>query len=163
MGNIKTKFVQNSYIFLDIDGVLNCSTTRTNDRETHMPQHDLLNNLKKISDIIPNTVIILSSTWRLTVEERRLVDIYLDKIDLKISGYTSDKSVDASGDRPAEILEYININKINQPWIAIDDMDMLRMSDQLNDINFCRTDDRYGLTSEKADEVITKLLNQTNK
>mgnify|MGYP001500036671 CR=1 FL=1 len=62
--------------------------------------------------------------------------------------------------KQSEILEYININKINQPWIAIDDMDMLRMSDQLNDINFCRTDDRYGLTSEKADEVITKLLNQ---
>jgi hypothetical protein len=163
MGNIKTKPVQNPYIFLDIDGVLNCSTTRTNDRETHMPQQDLLNNLKKISEGIPTLTIILSSSWRLTTEERRLVDIYLAKIGLKISGYTSDKSVDASGDRPAEILEYIQLYNINSPWVAIDDMDMLGMSDQLNAINFCRTDDRYGLTSEKAEEVITKLLNQKNK
>jgi len=159
MGNIHVKS-NKSYIFLDIDGVLNCSTTRTQDRQTHMPQNELLQNLKKISHDIPNIVIILSSTWRLTQEERDLVDHYLSKIGVKVSGYTCDKSLDASGDRPDEILEYVRLNNINRPWIAIDDMSMLDMNSTLKELNFCKTDDRYGLTLEKANEVINKLRSQ---
>ncbi len=160
MGNIHTKS-NNSYVFLDIDGVLNCSETRTEDKQTHMPQEDLLNNLKNVSDNIPNLIIILSSTWRLTEKSRKLVDHYLNKIGLRVLDITSDKSLDASGDRPDEILEYIKINKLqNKPWIAIDDMPMLDMNSKLKDINFCKTDDRYGFTYDKSLEVINKLILQ---
>ena len=160
MGNIKTKPVQNSYIFLDIDGVLNCSSTRTQEKHTHYPQEHLLENLRKIHETVPGLVIILSSTWRLTPKARDLVDLYLDRVGMKVSGYTADKSLDASGDRPDEILEYLKQNKINKPWVAIDDMAMLEMNSSLKDINFCRTDDRYGLTLEKAEETINKLITQ---
>ena len=160
MGNIKTKPVQSSYIFLDIDGVLNCSSTRTHERHTHYPQKDLLENLRKIHETVPGLVVILSSTWRLTQEARDLVDLYLGKIGMEISGYTGDKSLDASGDRPDEILEYLQKNNISSPWVAIDDMAMLEMNNCIKDINFCRTDDRYGLTIEKAEEVISKLITQ---
>ena len=160
MGNIKTKPVQSSYIFLDIDGVLNCSSTRTYDRQTHHPQEHLLQNLRKIHETVPGLVVILSSTWRITQKKRDLVDLYLGKIGMKISGYTADKSLDASGDRPDEIIEYLQQNKINSPWVAIDDMAMLEMNSNIKDINFCRTDDRYGLTLEKAEEVISKLIAQ---
>ena len=60
-----------------------------------------------------------------------------------------------------EILEYIKINKLqNKPWIAIDDMPMLDMNSKLKDINFCKTDDRYGFTYDKSLEVINKLILQ---
>ena len=39
-------------------------------------------NLKKIADNIPNLIIILSSTWRLTENNRKIVDRSLDSIDL---------------------------------------------------------------------------------
>ena len=55
---------------------------------------------------------------------------------MKVSGYTGDKSLDASGDRPDEILEYVRLNSINRPWIAIDDMSMLDMNSTLKEINF---------------------------
>ena len=71
--------------------------TRTEDKQTHMPQEDLLNNLKNVSDNIPNLIIILSSTWRLTEKSRKLVDHYLNKIGLRVLDITSDKSLDASG------------------------------------------------------------------
>ena len=160
MGNIHAKS-NKSYVFLDIDGVLNCSETRTEDESTHMPQEILLNNLKNISDNIPNLIIILSSTWRLSENSRKLVDHYLSKIDLKVFDITSDKTLDASGDRSDEILEYVQINNLhNKPWIAIDDMPMLDMNSKLKDINFCKTDDRYGFTYDKSQEVINKLILQ---
>ena len=74
---------------------------------------------------------------------------------------TSDKSLDASGDRPDEILEYVQLNNLhNKPWIAIDDMPMLDMNSKLKGNNFCKTDDRYGLTYDKSIEVINKLKSQ---
>jgi len=153
----------NSYIFLDIDGVLNCAKDRTEDRITHNPSKALLLNLKKIADNIPNLIIILSSTWRLTENNRKIVDRSLDSIDLKVSGYTSNKVLDASGDRPDEIFEYITKNNLqNNPWVAIDDMDMVEMNSNLSLNNFCRTDDYKGLTIEKAYEVIEKLRKQIN-
>ena len=160
MGIIHAKS-NNSYVFLDIDGVLNCSETRTAEKSTHMPQENLLNNLKNISDNIPNLIIILSSTWRLNEKSRKLVDHYLSKINLKVLDITSDKSLDASGDRPDEILEYVQLNNLhNKPWIAIDDMPMLDMNSKLKGNNFCKTDDRYGLTYDKSLEVINKLKSQ---
>jgi len=151
----------NPYIFLDIDGVLNCGKVRTAYRSTHLPSTELLSNLKKIADEIPNLIIILSSTWRLTAPQRHAVDRSLAYVNLTISGYTPDKDVDASGDRPDEIFEYIRENNLqDNPWVAIDDMDMIAMNNNLNTINFCRTDDYEGLTEEKAYEVIEKLRNQ---
>ena len=71
--------------------------------------------------------------------------------------------MDASGDRPDEIFEYITKNNLqNNPWVAIDDMDMVEMNSNLSPNNFCRTDDYKGLTIEKAYEVIEKLRKQIN-
>ena len=151
----------NPHIFLDIDGVLNCARVRNEDRSTHYPSTELLSNLKEIADAIPNLIIILSSTWRLTETQRKAVDRSLATIDLKISGYTPNMDLDASGDRPDEIFEYIRVNNLqDNPWVAIDDMDMIAMNNNLNTINFCRTDDYDGLTIDKAYEVIEKLRTQ---
>jgi hypothetical protein len=151
------------HLFLDIDGVLNCAKNRTEDRASHLPEDELLNNLKMISDSIPNLIIILSSTWRLTQNKRNQVDEALSKVGLKVFGYTPDKSLDCSGDRPDEIFEYINEHGlVNTPWVAIDDMAMIQMNSSLQSINFCQTDDMDGLTTKKANEVITKIRCQMN-
>ena len=164
MGLVYSKNRKNyPHIFLDIDGVLNCSKNRTDDKTTHLPEEELLNNLKIISDSIPNLVIILSSTWRLTQKKRDQVDEALNKVGLTISGYTSDKSLDCSGDRPDEIFEYVREHGLaGGPWVAIDDMAMIQMNSSLKSINFCQTDDMDGLTCKKANEVITKIRCQFN-
>ena len=158
---VKSVDKNNPYIFLDIDGVLNCGKVRTEDISTNLPSTELLSNLKKIADEIPNLIIILSSAWRLTATHRHAVDRSLSSVNLKISGYTPNKDVDASGDRPDEIFEYIRENNLqDNPWVAIDDMDMIAMNNNLKTINFCRTDYYEGLTQEKAYEVIEKLRHQ---
>ena len=164
MGNtFSNKRKIHPHLFLDIDGVLNCAKNRTEDRASHLPEDELLNNLKMISDSIPNLIIILSSTWRLTQNKRNQVDAALSKVGLKIFGYTPDKSLDCSGDRPDEIFEYINEHElVNTPWIAIDDMSMIEMNSSLQPINFCQTDDMDGLTIKKVNEVINKIRYQMN-
>ena len=73
-------------IFLDVDGVLNSSRTLYEDISL---EDDLISNLKELVDKT-GAKIILSSSWRLSIEAVSMLMDKLDKFGLVISGMTCD-------------------------------------------------------------------------
>eukprot|EP00040_Diaphanoeca_grandis_P043919 m.269495 g.269495 ORF g.269495 m.269495 type:complete len:241 (+) comp84593_c0_seq1:386-1108(+) len=159
---------------------------RQTSRLSHTPHPDLVANLKHIITQT-NAKIVLSSTWRLipeTLEELRDV---LKRHGLEAIGSTQDLEGAMKGDRVDEIMLW-NANYTHSiihsdspttsspllttpaqticdiaahlAWVAIDDLDLCLMNTKMNAANFVHTDDHVGLTKEKAEEAITKLLQQ---
>ena len=62
-----------------------------------------------------------------------------------------------------EILQWMQQPELAvEAWIALDDMNLMKMNSKLDAAHFVRTDDAVGLTRDKAEEAITKLLAQRN-
>lgn len=124
-----------SLIFLDIDGVIN---TIANERQhikmgksissykIRLPSEQILN-LKRIVDSVPDTRIILSSSWRLggpcgpdmknLTSQLYSFGLYIDDVTPHYA-YNKDK-------RGREILDYLNKfegeNSYRPPYIILDD------------------------------------------
>jgi len=139
----------NKVIFLDIDGVLNCLTTK----ERHGPFLGIDQKLVKIfNKIIRKTraKVVLSSTWRLhsgwlkTMEENGLKCEFLGRT-ISLSGTHS-----AVG-RGLEINKWLNENKVDKYCIIDDDDNMLPEQ------KLFRTVFKTGLTKKIAEEIINYL------
>lgn len=83
-------------------------------------------------------------------------------VGLTILGDTPDKSADCSGDRVDEILQWLRDHGsgVQQPWVAIDDLDLLTMNPKLSPRHFVRTRDSIGLTLDNAERAIELLHRQ---
>ena len=168
---------QPAALFLDIDGVLNSRASRSKGcdgedgdaaaggrpRKSHLPTEAALACLQRIEREAGPLRIILSSTWRLDDAPRAAVEQALHTIGLTLAGSTPDLESRAAGDRVDEIEWVLRYSGEDLPWVVLDDLDLVAMNPgKLSHKNFVRTDDAVGLTTEKADHVITKLRAQRN-
>ena len=145
-------------LFLDVDGVLNSQATREDG--DHLPAPMLLDNLARIVECT-GTQIVLSSTWREREHTLRAVELALASRQLTLLSSTPDLTT--TGDRVDEILQWMQQPELAvEAWIALDDMNLMKMNSKLDAAHFVRTDDAVGLTRDKAEEAITKLLAQRN-
>lgn len=148
-------------IFLDVDGVLNNKRSRVvNDS----PTPESLEHLRFLVESTQSK-LVLSSTWRLDDRKKAEIESELLQCGLGIKGATPDLHRKGQGDRVDEILLWLEMRAAKsehiQAWVAIDDLDLLRQNPRLNAQNFVRTDDAEGLTAEKAQEALRKLLQQS--
>jgi hypothetical protein len=149
---------QTAHLFLDIDGVLNSQETRLGvDVAGHLPADRLLDNLQSITGRIAPLKIVLSSTWRLDAGQTAAVEAALAERGLALdSPCTPDLS--GRGDRVDEILQSLGdrgLDPARDVWLALDDMDMLKMNPKLDGGHFCRTDDAVGLTRQNVSSKST--------
>lgn len=152
-------------IFLDIDGVLNDQ----NSLETmysvlgHKQFHTLTRaigetpfnykscELIKKLIVETNSVIVLSSTWRLSKESMRIVEDY---IETKLYGKTPYLGVSRS--RGKEIKVYLNRHpEITNYVILDDDTDMLEEQQK----HFVNVDGKLGFTEKDFDKCVV-ILNE---
>jgi hypothetical protein len=141
-------------IFLDIDGVMNTRSSRENG--DHLPTSECLENLSFIMAHAYKPSIVLSSTWRLDPALLEALKPHLPPI----FDCTPDLERSSTGDRVDEILKWLQEHTaptMSPAWVAIDDLDLLRMNPKLNAANFVRTSDGSGLTRACAEDVLNKL------
>ena len=105
--------------------------------------------------------IVLSSTWRETLPQRRAVDQQLQRFGMPCAlGFTPQIPRYEGGGRGAEILAWVTEQEgISGSccWIAIDD---LELEQQLPPSHFLRTDPAVGLTTEDAERAAEMLRQQ---
>lgn len=138
-------------LFLDIDGVVNCSTTIQR-------RHGLIGidplmafRIAKITLDVPDLQVVLSSSWRLSQESRDEVE----KQVVRIFDITSS----LPGRRGDEIKEWLDSHKnlnIEKYAILDDDADML--PEQLP--HFFKTSWEEGITEKIAQQVTEHLKKQ---
>ena len=150
-------------LFLDIDGVMNNIKTLQEGWKIFDPVA-----VEQLDRIIRTTgcKIVLSSTWRIA----GITSIHgpLDNASIghqdraeRIKATVFDKTPDyvgkGSAERGHEIQAWLDINKFEGKFVIVDDdSDMAHLKDHLVQTNF---DD--GLTKELADEIISRLGEQT--
>jgi hypothetical protein len=146
----KVKYVPEKIIFLDIDGVVNCSTTTFRRRKSNSligidPYMALL-----VGRILINTgaEIVLSSSWRHFQDGIDEVEDAVHPI------YDTTDKKGSAGHRGKEIKEWITKNDYRGSYAILDDS-----SDMLEEQrgNFFRTTWKDGITSDIADDVIRFL------
>ncbi|CAF1372835.1 unnamed protein product [Adineta ricciae] len=139
-------------IFLDIDGVL-CLNRRMN--------QVCLENLKTIVD---NTSarIVLSSSWKLFPKSRTQIETSFREIGIDpIIGWTGTRGKT----RVDEICYWLtNLDNktidddiLIRKWIAIDDMDLLKLDPKRMQDHFVLTSEEHGITKENVQEAIRLL------
>lgn len=152
-------------IFLDMDGVLNCRTSRSRCGMYLGIDDDKLMLLKNIVDQT-SAIIVLVSTWKhgwqKCKEDKYKQDElanYLDKKFKKFGLGVFDKTSDISAcsylSRGEGILEYMNCNKA-ESCVILDDFQFDYDGCGLTD-NYVKTDNRVGLTQENIQQAI-KIL-----
>lgn len=149
-------------IFLDIDGVLNNSHTRTTTRDGWcFVDDELVANLKKVVDAT-DAKIVLSSTWRdgWHWEDESLNDISFIDLRKKFQEFgmrISSKTGDWKKNRGLEIEEWLNNWKGEsiESFIIIDDWsDIGPFKDHL-----LQTNPKFGFTETDAELAICFLNN----
>ena len=143
-------------IFLDVDGVLNGRATRSDG--DHSPHPTLLDH---VAHIVRSSGcrVVLSSTWRLEERSRSQVVTALGTRGVRLEDVdTPNMENTYSGDRVDEIFSWLETHSPEcTRWVAIDDMDLVKMNERLQAAHFVRTDDGVGITAAGAEEVIAKL------
>lgn len=158
-------------IFLDIDGVLN-SKSGTNLTEKFGLDDKLIMNLKHIIDSVPDTKIVISSSWRVLEYDEihtskkipwRIVlthKLGFSNMSDIIIGDTPNFVMCDKNRRGLEIKQWLNDNKINMnvnQFVIIDD--------EISDIteifpnNTLKIDSNVGLTYNNAKSAIWTLTN----
>ena len=129
--------------------------------------------------------IVLSSTWRLKPETTEAVEARLKDVDLKIDGVTPDYGPEATTslvdanlssftegattlvptaaeggglDRVDEIFSYLKRRKVDRCWLVLDDLNLPWRNPRLRREHFVRTRDDAGLTKDKANEALEKIV-----
>ena len=158
-------------IFLDVDGVLNCSTTL--DRVNHNAgiEDEKVKLLKRVVDET-GAVIVLTSSWKYfwfkNSEEKSKQDIYGNYLDMKLAkeGLTIyDKTDDGNsfyrGMGIIKYLYYLYDNDIPYSnFVILDDNVFDYRETKLLDNLVC-TNYKYGLTQNLVDKAI-KILSEIN-
>lgn len=141
---------QKKVLFLDVDGVLNT----TNSRSLFSLTKPTLRQLKRIIDST-DAHIVLSSTWRLSIDAFRHLNRTLSYRGLHISGTTPNLGGEGGAVyRGKEIKAWLDENSSVMHYAILDDMSETFMEGLPG---FFRTDEATGLTEEIADKVIAHL------
>lgn len=132
-------------IFLDVDGVLNTIS----DYRLYGPDFINMLAVSRLSKIIKatNSKIVVSSNWRLEEKSRKILHQALGKYNLEIYDYTVRRSK-----KSQEIKIWLDENEIIKFAIIDDDP---RAS--LEASSFFKINEEFGLTEDKADEIIRYL------
>lgn len=152
------------YIFLDIDGVLNCGDTK--ERFCGLTGIDP-DKVKLLKQIVRSTgaKIILTSTWKYGWEpvKKRLNDEYANYLDKAL--YNEDlkayaKTDDQGYDRGQGIIDYLQQRPANA-WVVLDD----NIFNDFKRLGICEhlilTDfDGEGLTQEHVNQAIKMIRDQ---
>ena len=141
-------------LFLDVDGVLHPSQTRSHIQFCA----ECLQSLKAIvADC--NPVIVLSSAWRTDPSGRNKLSVQLALHGIPtFKDWTKHLPGNPEEQRPKEILDWV---RTHQPstWVAIDDWP-LGMNEKTMRRHFFQTDGRQGLTMQGAARVAELLAAQ---
>ncbi len=144
------------YIFLDIDGVLNCKSDWAN-KFTLNPKcvHSFALLVNKLKKRYKDVLIVISSTWRAgkaseedgNAKQYQLLLDELNKYNITVCGTTplSNKG------RQKEIEYYIKRNNIKR-YIVLDDDDSL--FENINEINLYKTNYITGLTDGDIPSIL---------
>lgn len=157
-------------LFLDIDGVLNCSTTGYSPLWVRDLDEDKLSLLKEIIDRTGAKILLISS-WKegwyskpdkkaLQSETANYLDDKFAKHDLRITAKVPDSDYGGRGKSILDYLDYIRKKGFNVLSFAIlddhdDDYTKMKLSHHLVKTSF----NKGALTKKKAEKVI-ELLNQ---
>lgn len=136
-------------LFLDIDGVVNCRTTRRRVDELLAIDPHLASIVRGIGAAVPDLKVVLSSSWREVDEGRTIVGEHV------LPCFDVTPVFDEADDvRGYEIQAWLELNPaVTRYAILDDDCDML--PHQLP--NFFRTKTEVGITQELADRIIAHL------
>ena len=137
-------------IFLDIDGVLNCSTTRNPRKFPYVVDRRLLARLQKLLDRT-GAKVVLTSSWR------------LDPIGLFATRHWGVPFIGASPDKPRsprckEILDWLSEHPRVTRYAVIDDED-----DELDELPLFQPSAKTGVTMEIVRGVEKYLNGKTDK
>lgn len=109
--------VMNKFIFLDVDGVLN------NSESLSTTGFDAVDGdkIERLKHIVKNTnaTIILSSTWRLYPDSRKVLDYNLGIYGLTIKDITPD--YEGKEPRAKEIYDFLALQTDVESYVVIDD------------------------------------------
>lgn len=137
-------------LFLDIDGVVNCQTTKERIGSTIGIEPVKMALIKRI---VKQTgcVVVLSSSWRLYPPDLAHVREHIDLYDV-----TPDKR--GLTDRGCEVKEWMDNHPDVTAYAILDDS-----SDFHEDQPLFRTSWKTGITDEIAEQVIARLTDKHNK
>jgi hypothetical protein len=130
-------------IFLDIDGVLN-NQSLLQAGGIHTIEPSMVAILKRVVDAT-GAEIVLSSTWRILAENRRMVQQALRQFGMRFI----DTTPNMRGDRCDEIRDWLARHPSIESFAILDD-DMYAGIDG----HLCQTSFYVGLTDEIADKAI---------
>jgi hypothetical protein len=137
-------------IFLDIDGVLNCSTTPNPRKFPYVVDRRLLTRLRKLLDRT-GAKVVLTSSWR------------LDPVGLFAARHWGVPFIGASPDKPRsprckEILAWLSEHPRVTRYAVIDDED-----DELDELPLFQPSAKTGITMEIVRGVEKYLNGKTDK
>lgn len=156
-------------LFLDVDGVLN--------GENYGYQGINSNLLYLLKAILDETgcKIVLSSTWRLNGNARRLLlhsmkaiaDINVDDIIIGDTPSCRCKGQSGKSTRATEIGKYLDSEAFQSEytcshWVALDDLALLKQDENLMRDHFVRTNYRTGMTQSDCFHAI-QILNESDE
>jgi len=148
-------------VVLDIDGVLHAMDAQE-EAFFAAPQLDELRRVLEASD----ARIVLSSTWRLSEGSgQKAIDALVGAGIRPPIGATPDLLLQSEENdcRAQEIMEWLECNSDlvdSDRWVAIDDIPLAQW---LPSEHVVTTDSHHGLTSELADEAISKLSRRSDE
>jgi hypothetical protein len=137
-------------IFLDIDGVLNCGTTRNPRKFPYIADKKLLARFRKLLTRT-RAKVVLTSTWR------------CDPVGVLAAKYWKIPFIDVCPDRPRspryrEILAWLAEHPEVTRFVVLDDED-----DGLDDLPLFQPSSSTGLTNEIAKGIERYLLNASDE
>ena len=152
-------------VFLDVDGVLNSRQGWERDKpETWCyVTPECIDQLKHITEQVPDLYFVFSSTWRRSLPALKFQDL-LAQLGVKVKFVGSTPvppphfrdldGLHSDSPRGAEIQAWLDKHgkKVDRFVILDDDADMIHLMPHL-----VQTDFNFGLTAEKAEEVIRRL------
>ncbi|MBE6960661.1 MAG: hypothetical protein E7448_08090 [Ruminococcaceae bacterium] len=152
-------------IFLDIDGVLNCSEYRRRQmlqgKISVILQVEPLSQLKRIVEATDASIVLISS-WRKFWKREGSVDTAGQQIEQRLSNFglfVADKTpVLSDGSRSREVAQWLKNKNYVEHYVILDDKDYLW--DRKQTLHWVRCPDETGLTDELATAAINILNGQ---
>lgn len=154
------------FIFLDVDGVLNCATSESRCGSYVGIDNSKVELLAKIVSATDAKIVLVSS-WKLfwfrtDKEEQDELANYLDRKLKRFSLRIIDKTFDNGDNRGEGIAEWLKKNGWNDcSWIVLDDNVFEDYGKYVGD-HLVKTTWANGLTEELAEKAITKLNAENN-
>jgi len=154
-------------IFLDHDGVM-CLQPQWGSRAKRPNKYDVdyfdkgcVQILNEILIEVPDAEIVVSSDWKYDLSLPMMREMYswqgVIKQPIGFTGtFNNSVATTLEFNRAQEINEWLNVHNINEPWVAIDDLDMNTWL--TNHFVICSKDNE-GIKQDGIKNKIIKILN----